>query len=202
LFPPRPRCFQRTHAVFPRCRPPISCEIGFILSCACLPFRVRHHLEPVRTILADFRTPSLRFLSPSRHRLIESTSRRASHLSPTFRPQRFSHSRRFTPRCALWACFIPLPRPGFTVQGVSPLPGRPDSSPCRPLLSLPTLTSNRVAPTVQLRPTRLQGVDPGSGPLRQTGCLALPATRSPLQFSAPSGFPSNTLATPSRRLRS
>ena len=70
------------------------------------------------------RAPSLRFLSPSRHRCLESTSRRGFQSSPMFRPQRFSHSRRFAPRCTLWACFIPLPRPGFTVQGVSPLPSQ------------------------------------------------------------------------------
>jgi len=45
--------------------------------------------------------------------------------SPSFRPQRFSRSRRFTPRLTLRACFIPLPRPGFTLQGVSPPPSRP-----------------------------------------------------------------------------
>jgi len=166
------------------------------------PLQSSFPLEPALLILADVRAPSLRFLSPSRHRCFESTSRRGSQSSPTFRPQRFSRSRRFAPRCTLRACFIPLPRPGFTVQGVSPPPGQHDSSPCRPLLSLPAFTSSRVAPTVQLQPPRLQGFDPGSGPLRQAGCLVLPATRSPLQFSAPSGFPSNTLATPSRCLRS
>jgi hypothetical protein len=39
----------------------------------------------------------------------------------------------------LRACFIPLPRPGFTPQGISPLPSRPDSSSCRPLLSITDL---------------------------------------------------------------
>ena len=36
---------------------------------------------------------------------------------PMFRPQRFSRSRRLTPRCTLQACFILLPRPGFALQG-------------------------------------------------------------------------------------
>jgi hypothetical protein len=41
-----------------------------------------------------------------------------------FRPQCFSHSRRFTLRSALWAYFIPLPRPGFPFQGLSRAPSR------------------------------------------------------------------------------
>ena len=38
----------------------------------------------------------------------------------TFRPQAFSTSRRFAPRSGLRACFIPLPREGFSRSGVSP----------------------------------------------------------------------------------
>jgi hypothetical protein len=40
--------------------------------------------------------------------------------SPSFRPQRFSRSRRLAPRRALQACFILLPRPGFALQGLPP----------------------------------------------------------------------------------
>jgi hypothetical protein len=72
--------------------------------------------------------------SPSRHKLTESTFRRQSHLPSSFRPQRFSRSRRVTPLRSVWACFIPLPRTGFALQGFSPLPRRPASSTCRTLL--------------------------------------------------------------------
>jgi hypothetical protein len=54
-----------------------------------------------------------------------------------------------------------------------------------PSCRLATFTSSRVAPTVQLRPSRLQGFDPGSDPLRPAGCLILPTARSPLEFSLP-----------------
>jgi hypothetical protein len=41
-------------------------------------------------------------------------------VSPRFRPQRFTRSRRLAPRSALRTCFIPLPRPGLTLQGFVP----------------------------------------------------------------------------------
>jgi len=41
--------------------------------------------------------------------------------SPSFRPQRFSRSRRLAPRQTLQACFILQPRPGFALQGFPPL---------------------------------------------------------------------------------
>jgi hypothetical protein len=43
---------------------------------------------------------------------------------PTFRPQRFSRSRRLTPGHTSWAYFIPLPLPRFALQGVSPVLSR------------------------------------------------------------------------------
>jgi len=52
-----------------------------------------------------------------------------------------------------------------------------------PSCRLPTFASSRVAPTVQLRPARLQGFDPGSDPLRFAECLVLPSARFPLEFS-------------------
>jgi hypothetical protein len=75
------------------------------------------------------------FPSPSRHQPVESTSRRASQFSPTFRPQRFARSRRLAPPRTLQAYFILLPRPGFASQGFSPLPSRLASSTSRTLLS-------------------------------------------------------------------
>ena len=74
------------------------------------------------------------------------------HLPPgfpaptTFRPQRFSRSRRFPPPHTARAYFIPLPRPGFTPQGISPLPSRLASSTSRALMPLPSFSSRRVAP--------------------------------------------------------
>jgi len=56
---------------------------------------------------------------------------------PKFRPQCFSHSRRFAPRGALRAYFIPLPRVGFTLQGFSLLPSRCFSSKRLALLTFP-----------------------------------------------------------------
>jgi hypothetical protein len=72
------------------------------------------------------------------------TSRARSHFSrdfpgpATFRPQAFASSRRFTPHTRLRACFIPLPRPGFSLsRGFSPraatLPHRKELAPL-PLL--------------------------------------------------------------------
>lgn len=42
------------------------------------------------------------------------------HATAAVRPQVFATSRRFAPRYALRACFIPLARPGFSLQGLSP----------------------------------------------------------------------------------
>ena len=90
--------------------------------------------------------PSLGFPSPSRHRPEESTCERASRAHPTVRPRRFSRPRRFAPPRALRVCFAPQPRPGFTFQGLFPLPSRFASSAPRPLLSLPVFTCDRVTP--------------------------------------------------------
>jgi hypothetical protein len=47
----------------------------------------------------------------------------------TFRPQAFSTSRRFAPPPVLRAYCIPLPRPGFSVQGILSIRSRTGSSP-------------------------------------------------------------------------
>jgi len=51
------------------------------------------------------------------------TSTRSVHAAsvpnpPPFRPRRFSRPRRFPPLLALWVCFTPQPRPGFSLQGL------------------------------------------------------------------------------------
>jgi len=56
---------------------------------------------------------------------------------PKFRPQCFSHSRRFAPRGALRAYFIPQPRVGFTLQGFSLLPSWCFSSKPLALMTFP-----------------------------------------------------------------
>jgi len=125
-------------------------------------FRVRFALHP-----PDARTrraPPLGFrLPPSRHWLEESTSRRHSK-PPTFRPQRFSRSRRLTPPRAARACFIPLPRPRFTVQGLSPgsQPNRLIVDPFPSCRSSP-FSCGRVAPPLRTPALRLQGFDPTTG---------------------------------------
>jgi hypothetical protein len=149
----------------PRCRPPSPCENGFILSCAFPPLQSTDRFSPARSLAGSSTFLGVHFpiaTTTSRVHLPASFPR-----SPMFRPQRFSRSRRFAPLDALRACFIPLPRPGFTLQGLSPHPSHRDSSPRCPLVSLTTLASSRVTPTVQLLPSRLQGFDPGCDPLRR-----------------------------------
>jgi len=143
------------------------------------------------------------FRSPSRHPPRESTYRQASQFLPTFRPQCFAHSRRLTPPCTLRACFIPQPRPRFTLQGFSPVPSQPDSSPACALLTFllaplqPSYPACAGSRTLASR-TLIQA------PIRwlPTELLRLPTPRSPLELSVPSGFPPNTVATPSRPFRS
>jgi hypothetical protein len=72
------------------------------------------------------------------HRDIDWPSPLASELPssrPTVRPRRFSRPRRFTPPPASRVCFTPQPRPGFSFQGLFPLPSRVTSSMTCPLLS-------------------------------------------------------------------
>jgi hypothetical protein len=54
------------------------------------------------------------------------------HATAAVRPQVFATSRRFAPQDTLRACFIPLARPGFSLQGLSLARSRYDSSsqPC------------------------------------------------------------------------
>jgi len=81
-------------------------------------FRVRtaSNLPPARMRGA----PPMGSRSQSRHEHRRSTSERGSQPRPTFRPRCFTHPRRFPLSAASWACFIPLPRPGFTFQGFVP----------------------------------------------------------------------------------
>jgi hypothetical protein len=82
--------------------------------------------------------------SQSRHQLRRSTCERGSQPRPTFRPRRFARPRRLTLSTTLRACFIPLPRPGFTFQGFVPTawPGRLVDDPCPPVVDHPLLPSS------------------------------------------------------------
>jgi len=135
LLRPWPCCFQLTFAVLPWYRPPRSCEYGFILSCASLPLQSS---SPLQTCPSPLRAPStFPGVSLPIATLLRRVHSTASFLSsPLFRPQRFSHSRRFTPLRTLRVYFTPLPRLGFTFQGFSSLPSRCASSARRPLMSI------------------------------------------------------------------
>jgi len=105
---------------------------GFTSSPAPVPLRVRVHplmsftpsseSQPLRTCPARCRALRLPWgFPPLRGTSTRSPlTGRASQALPTVRPQRFSRSRRFAPPRALRVCFAPLPRPGFTSQGVVP----------------------------------------------------------------------------------
>jgi hypothetical protein len=124
------------------------------------------------------------FLSQSRHPCLESTNNELSKARLTFRPQCFSHSRRFTPPGNLQIYFVLLPRAGFAFQGFSPLPSCTASSTATPLMTLSNaLLLPELPRTVQILLPRLQGLVPSSGPLPPTGGLVLPTPRSPLKFS-------------------
>jgi len=70
---------------------------------------------------------------------------------PRRRPQGFSPSRRFAPPPALWAYFIPQPRPGFALQGFCLRRSRSASSASRALLVLRARTLPSVARGRQTR---------------------------------------------------
>jgi hypothetical protein len=135
-----PRSFARPGSSF------YELHILFRVFCCHLPF--------TRKLGA----PSLGFRSPSRQQRMESTKRRASHTRLTFRPQRFSRSRRLTPPRALRACFIPQPRPGFALQGFSPLPSQLTSSMSRALMALASFSSRWVAPPLPVPSASTSGL--------------------------------------------
>jgi hypothetical protein len=95
------------------------------------PIRVRVHPLLSVTLLRSSScvAPAGRVATSSAFRGVSSlfaTSVPRVHISagvpcrPSFRPRRFARPRRLPPRCTWWACFIPLPRPGFSLQGFSP----------------------------------------------------------------------------------
>jgi hypothetical protein len=131
LFPLRARRFQRPRG-FPSMPvpAPLRARIHPLLSftssseyCCLLPARCPRAPSAFSRVLLPFATTA---------RGVHSTA--SFPLSPTFRPQRFARSRRLTPPRTSQACFILQPRPGFALQGFSPLPSRLASSTSRALL--------------------------------------------------------------------
>jgi hypothetical protein len=84
--------------------------------------------------------------------------------SAAFRPRRFARPRRFPPPPALRACFIPLPRPGFSLQGVSPAHGRTSSSLAVALLTFKHAPCPQFYPWAPVACPRLQGFAPCADP--------------------------------------
>jgi hypothetical protein len=76
--------------------------------------------------------------------------RNGFHAAAAFRPWVFSTLRRFTPQHISWACFIPLARPGFALQGLSLAWSGSGSSPHPALLRLPP-TRLTVSSAIRLR---------------------------------------------------
>lgn len=110
---------------------------------------------------------------------------RATSPAITFRPRRFSRPRRLAPPRALQACFIPQPRPGFTLQGFlsAVQPDHLVDGPCPLVVDARHLPQ----PKPRRRPpdTRLQGLDPNSDS-KPLGRWFRPAeARSPPVFSLP-----------------
>jgi hypothetical protein len=126
--------------------------------------RVRSRSSPARRPQTPSTSPGVT-VSPSRHQLEESTNGQLPKANLTFRPQRFSRSRRVTPLQALVAYFIRLPRPRLTLQGFAPTISRADSSPVRSLMMFATFSCGRVAPTAPGPAVHLQGFNPTAGPL-------------------------------------
>ena len=114
-----------------------------------------------------------------------------------FRPQCFSHSRRFTPPLTFVGLFHPTTTSRIYSSGVFPA-----AQPARLIdESYPHVVFRKASTTElpqwrQILSVRLQGVNPGSDPLRPTDGLDLTSARSPLGLSLPRAF----LRTPWRRL--
>jgi hypothetical protein len=144
LLPPWPACFHTTYAVF-------------LPTPAPVPLRDRVHplmsfispSEPVAAFhLPDALTPnaSSGFFPLRDINTWSPHSDKLPHL-PSFRPQRFSRSQRLPPPCALRAYFIPQPRPGFALQGFSPLPSHLASSARHTLLPIRQILLPASCPT-------------------------------------------------------
>lgn len=113
---------------------------------------------------------------------------------PSFRPRRFSRPRRLPPLWAPRACFIPLPRPGFTLQGVSQIFRSKSSSLLDPFLPFRRLClkPSKLSPASSHAPNS-KGFCKKICPLLIEGGLGLLHARSPLVFSDSLRLSSNSL---------
>jgi hypothetical protein len=103
-----------------------SCEAGSF-SRAFRPLRSLFACLPGHSFRSDTVLPGVSSLFAA---LSGGVHLRGSSQAPaTFRPQAFSASRRLAPPPASRACFIPQPRPGFSVQGFLSLRSATGSSP-------------------------------------------------------------------------
>lgn len=84
--------------------------------------------------------------------------------SAAFRPRRFARPRRLPPPPALRVCFTPLPRPGFSLQGVSPAHSRTSSSLAVALLTFKPAPCPQFYPWAPEACPRLQGLAPYADP--------------------------------------
>jgi len=174
------------------------CDVRCILSCASFSFRVPSSSQPHER--SRVRAPPLGFAS------LMTTSTRGVHNSPgiprptMFRPQRFARSRRLTPPRALRACFIALPCPGFSLQGLLP-PSEPHH-----LVGgrYPRAVGVARLPVTRRQRTsrRPQGLALVQSPLCPRRRLSLRVTRVPSCFSCSRGHSPETLEVPSHSLRS
>jgi len=86
---------------------------------------------------------------------------------------------------ALRACCIPQPRPGCSVQGFLPIRSRPDSSPVRASLPLPSRCSPTRTPAATVRLLGFEALL--RGVMRSSRLVfSLPRGRSPLRFPSSS----------------
>jgi hypothetical protein len=138
LFPASLRGFHRR-------RPPHRSRYGFILSGACLLFRVRDRIQPASTRSLELLAPSLRFISPSRHLHTESTSRRGFH-AHLCSALSVSHALDGFLLCVLCGLVSSRYHVRDCSSGVFPAAEPLRLSPHRPLLVLATLTSGQVCP--------------------------------------------------------
>jgi len=140
------------------------------------------------------------FLPSSRHRRWR--PRTAEHSrSASFRPRAFAAPRRFAPPPVPRACFIPLPRPGFSVQGFAPAPQPRRLIAGRGLRAVvtPALTG---CPAATLAPLGFEALIRVAIRIAGSG-VGLARDRSPLRFrSPPSGSGEPAAAPASRCLRS
>jgi len=127
------RRFQRLTRSLTDHRPPVPCETGFILPRATRLFRATDAVPPARRHARSFPGVSAPFATTAGRVTV---MKQGSPALPRRRPQGFSPSRRFTPPPALWAYFIPQPRPGFALQGFCLCRSRTASSASRALLVL------------------------------------------------------------------